>query len=314
MHGNARLTPVGRLTMVLRIEAGRPVAHVAAEMGISRPTAYKWWRRWQADGVEGLVDRSSRPRSCPHQTAPAVEAAIAELRRELKLGPVRIGVRLGVPASTVHRVLCRLGLNQLSWLDRPTGRVIRRIATDHPGELVHVDIKKLGRIPDGGGWRIRGRGYDGEHSRARRPGFGFIHTAIDGHTRLAYSEVLADEQGVTAAAFWDRAERFFADHHITVEAVLTDNGSCYRSRVWAATLGETEHRRTRPRRPQTNGKVERFNRTLLEEWAYVRPYSSEAERVAALDDWLHLYNHHRHHTAIGGPPISRVNDLPGHYI
>ena len=313
MHGNARLTPVGRLTMVMRIEAGRPVAHVAAEMGISRPTAYKWWRRWQTGGVEGLVDRSSRPWACPHQTAPAVEAAIAELRRELKLGPVRIGACLGVPASTVHRVLVRLGLNQLAWLDRPTGRVIRRIATDHPGELVHVDIKKLGRIPDGGGWRIRGRGYEGEHARARRPGFGFIHTAIDGHSRLAYSEVLADEQGLTAAAFWARAERFFADHNIAIEAVLTDNGSCYRSRVWAAALDEIEHRRTRPRRPQTNGKVERFNRTLLEEWAYVRPYDSEAERVAALDDWLHLYNHHRHHTAIGGPPISRVNDLPGHY-
>jgi transposase InsO family protein len=313
MHGNARLTPVGRLTMVMRIEAGRPVAHVAAEMGISRPTAYKWWRRWQLDGVEGLVDRSSRPRSCPHQTVPVVEAAIAELRRELKLGPVRIGARLGMPASTVHRVLVRLGVNQLGWLDRPTGRVIRRINTDHPGELVHVDIKKLGRIPDGGGWRIRGRGYDGEHSRARRPGFGFIHTAIDGHSRLAYSEVLNDEQGVTAAAFWSRALGFFADHNITVEAVLTDNGSCYRSRVWAAALSDIEHRRTRPRRPQTNGKVERFNRTLLEEWAYVRPYASEAERVAALDDWLHLYNHHRHHTAIDGPPISRVNDLPGHY-
>jgi transposase InsO family protein len=313
MHGNARLTPVGRLTMVLRIEAGRPIAHVAAEMGISRPTAYKWWSRWQVDGVDGLVDRSSRPRSCPHQTDSATEAAIGELRRELKLGPVRIGARLGVPASTVHRVLVRLGLNRLAWLDRPTGQVIRRITTDHPGELIHVDIKKLGRIPDGGGWRTHGRGYDGHYLRSRRPGFGFIHTAIDGHSRLAYSEVLADEQGATAARFWARANRFFTDHDITIEAVLTDNGSCYRSRAWAAALGEIEHRRTRPRRPQTNGKVERFNRTLLEEWAYVRPYDSEAERVAALDDWLHLYNHHRHHTAIGGPPISRVNDLPGHY-
>jgi transposase InsO family protein len=313
MHGNARLTPVGRLTMVMRIESGRPVAHVAAEMGISRPTAYKWWHRWQADGVEGLVDRSCRPWSCPHQTDPTVEAGIAQLRRELKLGPVRIGARLGVAPSTVHRVLVRLGLNRLAWLDRPSGEVIRRIPTDHPGELVHVDIKKLGRIPDGGGWRIHGRGYDGHFSRARRPGFGFIHTAIDGHSRLAYSEVLDDEQGATAAAFWTRAEQFFTDHHITIEAVLTDNGSCYRSRVWTTALGHIEHRRTRPRRPQTNGKVERFNRTLLEEWAYVRPYPSEAARIAALDEWLHLYNHHRHHTAIGGPPIGRVNDLPGHY-
>ena len=313
MHGNARLTPVGRLTMVLRIESGRPVAHVAAEMGISRPTAYKWWHRWQADGVEGLVDRSSRPRSCPHQSPPELEAEIVELRRTLKLGPVRIGARLGVPASTVHRVLVRLGLNRLAWIDRPTGRVIRRIHTDRPGQLVHVDIKKLGRIPDGGGWRTRGRGYNGDFARGRRVGFAYVHTAIDGHTRLAYSEVLPNEQGVTAAGFWSRAHQFLADHNITVEAVLTDNGSCYRSRLWAQALGDIEHRRTRPRRPQTNGKVERFNRTLLDEWAYVRPYASEAERVAALDDWLHLYNHHRHHTAIAGPPISRVNDLPGHY-
>jgi transposase InsO family protein len=299
--------------MVLRIESGRPVAHVAAEMGISRPTAYKWWRRWQAGGLDELVDRSSRPRSCPHQTAPAVESAIEELRRELKLGPARIAARLGVPASTVHRVLVRLGINRLSWMDRPTGRVIRRIHTDHPGELVHVDIKKLGRIPDGGGWKTRGRGYTGEFARARRVGFGYVHSAVDAHTRLAYSEVLNNEQGSTAAAFWNRAHQFFTDHGITVEAVLTDNGPCYLSRVWAAELNHIEHRRTRPRRPQTNGKVERFNRTLLDEWAYVRPYESEAERVAALDDWLHLYNHHRHHTAIDGPPISRVNDLPGQY-
>jgi transposase InsO family protein len=313
VHGNARLTPVGRLTMVMRIESGRPVAHVAAEMGISRPTAYKWWSRWQTDGVDGLVDRSSRPRSCPHQSSPELEAAVAELRQTLKLGPVRIGVRLGVPASTVHRVLVRLGLNRLAWLDRPTGEPIRRIHTQRPGELVHIDIKKLGKIPPGGGWRTRGRGYAGEHARSRRPGFAFIHTAIDGHTRLAYSEVLNDEKGITAAGFWTRANEFLAAHNIAVEAVLTDNGACYRSRVWATALDGVEHRRTRPRRPQTNGKVERFNRTLLDEWAYVRSYDSEAARTEALDDWLHLYNHHRHHTAISGPPISRVNDLPGHY-
>jgi transposase-like protein len=157
MHGNARLTPVGRLTMVMRIESGRPVAHVAAEMGISRPTAYKWWRRWQESGVDGLVDRSSRPRSCPHQTPPEMEAAIVELRTTLKQGPARIGGQLGVPTSTVHRVLVRRGMNRLAWIDRPTGRVIRRIHTDRPGELVHVDVKKLGRIPDGGGWRAHGR-------------------------------------------------------------------------------------------------------------------------------------------------------------
>src|SRR5438132_13165915 len=144
MHGNARLTPLGRFTLVCRIEGGRPVAHVAAEMGVSRPTAYKWWHRWMAEGLDGLVDRPSRAGHCPHRTSPALEAAVAELRRELKLGPVRIAARLGLVASTVHRILCRLGLNRLSWLDRPTGRLIRRIETSRPGELVHVDVKKLG--------------------------------------------------------------------------------------------------------------------------------------------------------------------------
>jgi transposase InsO family protein len=299
--------------MVLRIESGRPVAHVAAEMGISRPTAYKWWRRWQAEGMSGLIDRPSRAHRCPHRTAAAIEDAILELRRELKLGPVRIGDRLGVPPSTVHRVLCRHGLNRLAWMDRPTGRVIRRIVTTHPGELVHLDVKKLGRVPEGGGWRVRGIGYPGEFSRKRQVGYGFVHSAVDGHTRLAYSEVLDDERGATAGSFWTRARAFLAGYGIEVQAVLTDNGACYKSHVFAAALDGIEHRRTRPRRPQTNGKVERFNRTLLDEWAYVRPYDSEAERVAALDDWLHLYNHHRFHTALGGPPISRVNDPEGQY-
>ena len=315
MHGNARLAPLGRLTMVLRIESGRPVAHVAAEMGISRPTAYKWWRRWQNEGIEGLGDRSSRPRSCPHQTSPELEAAIAELRRASKLGPARLGARLGVPASTVHRVLVRLGINRLAWLDRPTGRVIRRIHTDHPGELVHVDVKKLGRIPPGGGWRVLGRdGADTSHARKNtRIGYAYIHTAIDAHSRLVFTQALDDERAETCAEFWTRAAEFFNAHGITIEAVLTDNAWAYKYRRFNDALGDIEHRFIRPRRPQTNGKVERFHRTLAEEWAYVRPYKSETERLAALDEWLHLYNHHRHHTAIDGPPVSRVNDLPGHY-
>jgi len=308
VHGNARLTPLGRLTLVLRIEAGSPAAHVAEEMGISRSTAYKWWNRWVAEGTDGLVDRPSVARSHPRRTGSAVEAAIAELRRTLKLGPLRISARLGVPASTVHRVLVRLGMNRLAWMDRPTGEVIRRINTTRPGELVHLDVKKLGRIPVGGGWRVRGVGYPGQFSRQRQVGYSYVHSAIDGHTRLAYSEVLNDERGATAAAFWLRARSFFAGYGIEIDTVLTDNGSCYVAQVFNDALGGTEHRRTRPRRPQTNGKVERFNRTLLDEWAYVRPYSSDAERVAALDEWLHLYNHHRHHTAIGGPPVSRVNN------
>jgi transposase len=315
MHANARLTPVGRLTMVMRVEAGRPVAHVAAEMGISRPTAYKWWHRWNELGVAGLVDRSSRPKSCPHQTTPAIEAKIDELRRTLKLGPARIGYRLGVPSSTVHRVLTRLGISRLSWMDRPTGQVIRRYERERTGELVHVDIKKLGKIPDGGGWKAVGRQVGKQHNGNRgRIGYGFIHSAVDDHSRLAYSEILGDERKETASDFWLRAEAWFGEFGIEVEEVLTDNGACYRSNLFDHTLGDIKHRRTRPYRPQTNGKVERFNRTMLEEWAYVRSYASEAERVEAFDLFLHIYNHHRGHTALGGkPPVSRVNDLPGHY-
>ena len=314
-HGNARLTPLARLTLVTRISSGRPVAHVAAEMGVSRPTAYKWWRRFQDEGVEGLVDRSSRPRSCPHQTSPELEAQVLELRQALKRGPARLAPLVGLPSSTIYRILRRHGMNRLSWMDRPTGRLIRRIHTDRCGELVHVDIKKLGRIPDGGGWQVRGRGYANEGSKTRRVGYAFIHSAIDAHSRLAYSEVLGDERAATAVGFWVRAHQFFADHHIDVEAVLTDNGSCYRSHAWRDAVAPVEHRRTRPRRPQTNGKVERFNRTLVEEWAYIRPYTSEAERTAALDKFIHMYNHHRHHTAINGAPITRVNsnDLPAPY-
>ncbi len=320
MHANARLTPIGRLTLVMRIEGGRPVAHVAHEMGISRPTAYKWWRRWCEEGELGLVDRSSRAHCCPHQTSPEVQAQIRELRTTLKLGPARIGYRLGVAPSTVHRVLTRLGINRLKWLDRPTGRVIRRYERDAPGDLVHVDIKKLGRIPDGGGWKVLGyvEGHKNQRSqnKSRRSGYGFIHSAVDDHSRLAYSEILGDEKKETAADFWRRARDWFADHGVEVREVLTDNGGCYRSFDFRDALGEeVKHRRTRPYRPQTNGKVERFNRTMLEEWAYVRPYRTETQRAEAFADFLHLYNHHRGHSALKGKtPISRVNDLPGQYI
>jgi transposase InsO family protein len=312
MHGNARLTPRGRLTLVLRIASGRPVAHVAAEMGISRPTAYKWWHRYRAEGAGGLVDRSSRPRTCPHRTPPAIEARVVELRRATKLGPARLAARVGLPASTVHRVLVRAGLNRLCWLDRPTGEPIRRIHTSRPGELVHVDVKKLGRIPPGGGWRARGRSAETHHSR-HNVGYTYLHTAIDAHSRLAFTEAHNDERAATCAAFWHRAHAFFTDHGITVRAVLTDNAWAYRRTQFNTALGAIDHRYIRPHTPRTNGKVERFHRTLADEWAYVRPYSSETERLAALDNWLHTYNHHRHHTAIGGPPISRINNLPTQY-
>ena len=315
MHRNARLTPAGRLLLCQRIDAGWPVAHAAESMGISRDRAYVWWRRYQAEGVAGLEDRSSRPHRSPTRTKASRERRIVQLRRKRGLGPARIAGIVRLPASTVHAVLVRHSLNRLDCLDRPTRAPIRRMEMTRPGELVHVDIKKLGRIPRGGGWRIHGRAAR-PHAGARRPGnvgYAFVHSAVDAYSRLAYSEILHDEQAVTAAAFWIRATAFFASHRITVERVLTDNGSCYRSHALAAALGGVVHSRTRPYRPATNGKVERFNRTLLAEWAYARPWTSNRQRTRALTAWLHLYNHHRHHTAIGGPPISRVSNLAGHY-
>jgi len=207
-------------------------------------------------------------------------------------------------------VLSRYRLTRLAWLDRPTGRVVRRYEHAAPGDLVHLDVKKLGRIPDGGGWRI--------HGRAARPhikrgsGYSFLHTALDDHSRLAYSELLADERKETAAAFWTRAAAYFANCGITVRRVLTDNGNCYRSFAFRDALAGIDHSRTRPYRPQTNGKVERSHRTLADEWAYAAAYASDTERAAAYPAWLHRYNHHRGHTALGGqPPASRVTNLSG---
>jgi transposase InsO family protein len=312
VHGNAPMTPRGRMIMIERIAAGRPVAHVAAEMGVSRKTADKWWRRWLAEGDAGLEDRSSRPHRCPHQTAAHFERRIVRLRERRKLGPARISSIVGIPASTVHRVLCRHGINRLAWMDRPTGQVIRRIQTDRPGELVHVDVKKLGRIPPGGGWRAHGKANAPSHSRV---GYDYVHSAIDAHSRLAFSEIHANERGVTCAGFWERAQEFFAAHAITVEAVLSDNAKNYLGKDFTAALDGIEHRRIRPRRPQTNGKVERFNRTLLDEWAYARVYTSNSQRTRALDRFLHTYNHHRGHTALGGdPPITRATNLAGQHI
>ncbi|WP_327737398.1 IS481 family transposase [Streptomyces nojiriensis] len=324
-HRNARLTVFGRRLLVERVRSGRPVAHVAAEMGISRATAHKWVRRWRTEGNAGLHDRSSRPRTTPHRTPPSIEAQVCDLRQSRKLGPARIGPILGLPASTVHRILVRHNLHRLAWLDRPTGEPIRRYERARPGELVHVDIKKLGNIPHGGGWRAVGR-TDGDRNRqatttARKNstpviGYSYVHSAVDDHSRLAYSEVLANERQETAAGFWQRANTFFQAHGITVERVLTDNGACYKSKLFTRTLasGGITHKRIRPYRPQTNGKVERFNRTLLDEWAYQRPYTSNTERTAALADFLHTYNHHRCHTALAGkPPISRVNNAAGQY-
>ncbi|MFE5713720.1 IS481 family transposase [Streptomyces sp. NPDC056501] len=315
-HRSARLTVFGRRLLVERVCSGRPVAHVAAEMGISRATAHKWIRRWRTEGAAGLHDRPSRPRTTPHRTPAAVEELVCDLRQSRKLGPARIGPILGLPASTVHRILTRHGLNRLAWLDRPTGTVIRRYERERPGELVHVDVKKLGRIPDGGGHRTLGR--QAGRATLNSMGFDYVHSAVDDHSRLAYSEIHPDEKVATCAGFLTRAAAFFQTCGITrIERVLTDNAWAYRkSMAWKAALADlgATGKLTRAYRPQTNGKVERFNRTLLDEWAYLRPYTSNHERTQALADFLHTYNHHRCHTALDGdPPISRVNNAAGQY-
>ena len=317
MHRNAPLTPLGRRILVDRVLAGRPVAHVAHEMGVSRPTAYKWLRRYRSEGEAGLHDRSSRPHSSPRRCSSEREQQILAIRRDRKLGPWLIGDELGIATSTVHRVLVRHGVNRLAWMDRPTGRVIRRYERARPGELVHVDAKQLGRIPDGGGHRVHGRAL-GRSGKRRRTvvGYEYVHSMVDDHSRLAYSEILPAEDGPCAAAFLERAIRFFNQHQIRIERILTDNAWCYRrSNDWHIQLDlhGIGHRLIKPYRPQTNGKVERFNRTLLDEWAYASVFASNDQRTAALTTWLERYNYQRTHSAIGAPPASRVNNVPGRY-
>ncbi len=312
MHANAPLTPEGRFRLCGRIESGWSITAAAESMQISRQTASKWWSRFASEGPAGLDDRSSRPKRSPARTPADLERRILGLRRQRKLGPARIGGILGVPASTVHRVLVRGGVNRLSWMDRPSGRVIRRIHTTRPGELVHIDVKKLAAIPSGGGHRMLGRVAGVPHQRARA-GYRHIHSAVDAYSRLAYSEFAGPETAASCTAFLERAAAFFAAYGIRIERVLSDNGPGYISRAWrqrCQALGIT-HTRTRAYHPATNGKVERYNRTLLDEWAYVRFYGSETERARTLDGFVHAYNHHRYHTAVGGPPVSRVNNVSG---
>ncbi|WP_059015898.1 IS481 family transposase [Mycobacterium sp. M26] len=326
-HRNAPLSETGRLRLArCVVEDGWPLRRAAERFQVAVTTASRWAGRYRALGEAGMADRSSRPHHSPHQTPTRTERRIIKVRVIRRWGPARIGYLLGIHPSTVHRVLTRYGLAKLSWLDRPTGRVIRRMEPARCGDLVHIDVKKLGKIPAGGGWRMVGRSMGHRNSQAdktgltnnhRNPvrGYHFLHTALDGHSRLAYSEILADERKETAAGFWRRANSWFSHHGITVRKVLTDNGSCYRSHAFHDALGDIEHRRTRPYRPQTNGKVERFHRTLADEWAYVRLYRTDAERCSEFAIWLHTYNHHRGHTALGGqPPASRVPNLSGQYI
>jgi transposase InsO family protein len=305
------------MLLVRRILAGHPPAEVAHQVGCSRATAYKWLRRFLAEGERGLADRPSRPHRCPHRTPPALEAAIVQARRRHRRGADWLAAELGLASSTVGRVLRRHGVPPLRELDALTGEPVRRgpmsrvrYERERPGELVHLDVKRLGRIPDGGGWRAHGRG--ARPGRLGAIGYDYVHSAVDDHSRLAYAEVLPDERGVTCAGFLARAAVFFAERGITrIERVMTDNAFGYRlSADFQAALADlgARHILIRPHCPWTNGKSERLNRTLLREWAYQRLFTSNAERAACLPSFLEHYNTRRRHSSLGGlPPISRLS-------
>jgi transposase InsO family protein len=316
LHANAALSWTGRRRLCeLVVVEGWTVVAAAAAAGVSVRCARKWVGRYRLNGVAGLCDRSSAPRHVANRTGPDRVEAIAKLRR-LRFTAAEIAETLGMALSTVSGILTRIGMGKLGRLGlEPAVRYER----SRPGELVHIDVKKLGRIVGGAGWRVRGgtqhynRTFtDNDGHRRTTVGYEYVHIAVDDYSRLAYAEVLPDEKAATAAAFLARTVAFYQRHGITVERVLTDNGSAYRGFVHALacrSLG-IRHLRTRPYRPQTNGKAERFIRTLLAGWAYGAIYRSSSERTAALDGWLWHYNHRRRHSAIGHqPPISRTNLL-----
>lgn len=314
-HGSARLTVHGRRLIVQRHQAGWPQAHIAAAMGVSRKCVKTWIDRYTAEGEPGLATRSSRPHSMPTRTSGEVEQKVLAARATHREGPDVLGPKVGVPARTVSRILRRHGVAYLRDLDPMTGQVIRsskqtavRYERERPGELVHMDVKKIGRIPDGGGWKAHGRD-NVKRDRINGPGYDYVHSLVDDHSRLAYSETLADEKGATCAAFLDRAIAYFAAHGIThIERLLTDNAWAYRHSLRAVCAKHgISQKFIRPHCPWQNGKVERLNRTLATEWAYRQVFTSNDERTAALAPWLEHYNTIRRHSALEGkPPTSRL--------
>lgn len=306
-HPRAKLTPFGRRVLVERVEElGWPVARAAEAMHVSRATAYKWLKRFREEGEAGLEDRPSRPRRSPHRLDRRAEREILRARRRTRRGPHHLAAALGRPRSTIYGVLRRHGMSRLDHADRPTGVPIR-YCKDRPGELVHLDVKKLGRIPPGGGHRMLGRG---PGTRSRGLGHDYLHVAVDDHSRVAYVRAFSDERGETAARFLLEAAARFAELGVLIERVMTDRAKCYMdSRAFAEALGRigARHKPTRGYRPQTNGKAEAFIRTMLREWAYVRLYRSNEERLRALPRWVDHYNRRRPHTALGGrPPMSAL--------
>ena len=313
-HGSARLTVHGRRLIVQRHQAGWPQAHIAAAMGVSRKCVKTWIERYATEGDAGLATRSSRPHTMPTRTSDEIEQEVLAARATHRDGPDVLGPKVGVPARTVSRILRRHHVPYLRDCDPITGEVIRsskqtaiRYERERPGELVHMDVKKIGRIPDGGGWRVHGRAIP--RDRVNGTGYDYVHSLVDDHSRLAYSEILPDEKGATCAAFLARAIGYFAEHGITrIERLMTDNAWAYRYslRALCAERGIVQ-KFIKPHCPWQNGKVERLNRTLATEWAYRQVFTSNDERAAALAPWLEHYNTERRHSALRGkPPISRL--------